>query len=400
MATETIAAGRAGAAAAMARDSSVAQARLAFIDNLRTGLVILVVLHHLAVTYGGEGSWYIYEERADMITATVLTLFVAVNQAFFMGFYFAIAAYFTPRSLDAKGNRPFVRDRLLRLGVPLAFWMLVLDPLLAYGLGVTVWGFEGSVWEYLGDYWRGYVGLNTGPLWFVEALLLFSLVYVLGRRLSRPTRAPARPDSAVPGDGAIAMAALAVGLVTFGVRIWLPVGWTFAPLNFQLPHFPQYIAMFTLGIIAYRRGWLSGLSDARGRRWGRIVVFLLVLAPILYVVGGALDGNTDSFRGGLHWQALTYAVWEQFLCVGLVISLLVWFRQRYARQGGLARALSANAYAVYVIHAPILVFVAVALRDVQAYPLLKFALAALICVPFCFLVAEAIRRLPVARRVL
>jgi glucan biosynthesis protein C len=400
MATETIAAGRAGAAAAMARDSSVAQARLAFIDNLRTGLVILVVLHHLAVTYGGEGSWYIYEGRADMITATVLTLFVAVNQAFFMGFYFAIAAYFTPRSLDAKGNRPFVRDRLLRLGVPLAFWMLVLDPLLAYGLGVTVWGFEGSVWEYLGDYWRGYVGLNTGPLWFVEALLLFSLVYVLGRRLSRPTRAPARPDSAVPGDGAIAMAALAVGLVTFGVRIWLPVGWTFAPLNFQLPHFPQYIAMFTLGIIAYRRGWLSGLSDARGRRWGRIVVFLLVLAPILYVVGGALDGNTDSFRGGLHWQALTYAVWEQFLCVGLVISLLVWFRQRYARQGGLARALSANAYAVYVIHAPILVFVAVALRDVQAYPLLKFALAALICVPSCFLVAEAIRRLPVARRVL
>jgi glucan biosynthesis protein C len=278
--------------------------------------------------------------------------------------------------------------------------MLVLDPLLAYGLGVTVWGFEGSVWEYLGDYWRGYVGLNTGPLWFVEALLLFSLVYVLGRRLSRPTRAPARPDSAVPGDGAIAMAALAVGLVTFGVRIWLPVGWTFAPLNFQLPHFPQYIAMFTLGIIAYRRGWLSGLSDARGRRWGRIVVFLLVLAPILYVVGGALDGNTDSFRGGLHWQALTYAVWEQFLCVGLVISLLVWFRQRYDRQGGLARALSANAYAVYVIHAPILVFVAVALRDVQAYPLLKFALAALICVPSCFLVAEAIRRLPVARRVL
>jgi surface polysaccharide O-acyltransferase-like enzyme len=400
MTTETIAAGSARAAAARTRVEPAVRARLAFVDNLRIGLVTLVVVHHLAVTYGGDGSWYVYEGGADTITTAVLTLFVAVNQAFFMGLYFSIAAYFTPGSLDAKGSKLFLRDRLLRLGVPLVFWMLVVDPLLAYGLGITVWGVEGSVWEYLADYWRGYVGLNTGPLWFLEALLLFSLVYVLGRRLVRPRHAPGRPEGEVPGDGAIAVAALAVGLVTFGVRIWLPVGWTFAPLNFQLPHFPQYIAMFALGILAYRRGWLDGLPDARGRRWGWVVVFLLVVAPILFVVGGALDGNTDPFRGGLHWQAVTYAVWEQFLCVGLVISLLVWFRRRYDRQGRLAKALAANAYAVYVIHAPVVVFAAVALRDVQAHPFLKFAWTGLLCVPACFLIAEGIRRLPGARRVL
>jgi glucan biosynthesis protein C len=400
MATDAMVPGRERAVPAVAEARPAARARLAFVDNLRLGLVVLVMVHHLAVTYGGEGSWYLYEGGADMITTVALTLFVAVNQAFFIGFYFAIAGYFTPGALEAKGSRRFVRDRLLRLGVPLVVWLVVIDPLLAYGVAVTVWGVEGPLWEYLGAYWRGYAGLNTGPLWFVEALLLFSLVYVLIQRPVRPAGALGQSDSAVPGDGAIALAALAVGLVTFGVRIWLPVGWTFAPLNFQLPHFPQYMAMFALGVVASRRGWLAGLSDARGRRWGRVVAVLLVLAPILFVAGDALDGNTDPFRGGLHWQAVTYAVWEQFLCVGLVISLLVWFRRRFDRQGRWARALSANAYAVYVIHAPVLVFVTIGLREVQAHALLKLALAALVCVPACFLAAGALRRLPAVRRVL
>jgi hypothetical protein len=38
----------------------------------------------------------------------------------------------------------------------------------------------------------------------------------------------------------IATFGVALGVVTFVVRIWLPVGWFFAPLNFQLAHFPQY----------------------------------------------------------------------------------------------------------------------------------------------------------------
>ena len=77
--------------------------------------MILLILHHLAVTYGAEGSWYYYEGQADAITATVLTLFVAVNQALFMGFYFLIAAYFVPRSLERHGSQQFLKDRFLRL---------------------------------------------------------------------------------------------------------------------------------------------------------------------------------------------------------------------------------------------------------------------------------------------
>jgi hypothetical protein len=402
MTSQAMPVARTDSSAALVEARPLARVRFAFIDNLRILLVVLVILHHLAVTYGGEGSWYYYEGQADMITTTVLTLFVVVNQAFFMGFYFLIAAYFVPRSLERRGGKGFLKERLLRLGVPLAFQLLVLGPFLNYGLTVSVWGFDGSLWTYLGDYGRGYLGLDTGPLWFVEALLIFSVVYALWWGLAKPQAQQTRGEGAAPGNLAIAIFALALGLITFVVRIWLPVGWCFAPLNFQFPHFPQYISLFILGTIAYRRGWLSAISEdaARGRLWGRVVLFLVVLAPVLFVLGGALEGDTGPFRGGLRWQALVYALWEQFLCVGMVIGLLVWFRKRYDQQGRLAKSMSASAYAVYICHTPILVFVALGLRSIALVPLLKLALAALVCLPICFVVGGLFRRLPLAARIL
>lgn len=402
MTSQTVPVARAGTTETLVRARPLVQVRFVFIDNLRAFLVVLVILHHLAITYGGEGVWHYYEGRADTITATVLTLFVAINQAFFMGFYFLIAAYFVPRSLERKGSREFLRERFLRLGVPLAFQLLVVGPLLSYGLGITIWGFNGSFWTYVGEYWKHYEGLDTGPLWFVEALLIFSIAYALWWRLAGLPADRERGGGAAPGNGAIALLALAVGLITFVVRIWLPVGWNFAPLGFQFPHFAQYIGLFLVGTIAYRRGWLSTISEdtARGRLWGCVMACLILLAPVLFVAGGALQGTTAAFRGGLHWQALAYALWEQFLCVAMVISLLAIFRRRYDHQGGLAREMSASAYAVYIWHAPILVFVAIGLRNIELYPLLKFGLAALISLPICFVVGALGRRLPLAVRIL
>jgi glucan biosynthesis protein C len=402
MTSETMTAASADARVAQERVRPLAQVRFAFIDNLRILLVILVILHHLAITYGAEGPWNYREGQADAVTSTVLTLFVAVNEAFFMGLYFLIAAYFVLPSLERKGSSQFMRERGLRLGLPLALQLLIIAPLLSYVLGITVWGFNGSLWAYVGEYWAHYEQLDTGPLWFVEALLIFSVLCALWWRMTKHQVHKIGSQGGAPGNAAIAVFALVVGLTSFVVRIWLPVGWSFAPLGFQFPHFPQYIGLFAVGIIAYRRGWLSAISGdgARGRLWARVVIFLIILAPILFVAGGALDGSTADFRGGIHWQALAYALWEQFLCVGMVISLLVWFRRRYDHQGRLAREMSASVYAVYIFHASIVILVALALRSIELYPLLKFAIAALISLPICFMVGGLVKRLPLAQRIL
>jgi glucans biosynthesis protein C len=54
------------------------------------------------------------------------------NQAYFVGCL--LSGVFTPVSLDRKGLRRFIQDRLLRLGVPLLVFTFVFSPTLALGL--------------------------------------------------------------------------------------------------------------------------------------------------------------------------------------------------------------------------------------------------------------------------
>jgi fucose 4-O-acetylase-like acetyltransferase len=343
--------------------------RLLFVDNLRTVIIILVMMVHLSITYGGEGSWYYEEGKPDMFSGIVLTLHNGVNQSFFMGCLFLISGYFTPASFDRKGPRRFLVDRLVRLGIPMVFYDLIIHPFIVYWLARNgVIKHTGSFWDWATSYYTSF-HIGCGPLWFVEALLLFSLVYMvwrLGGRTAVPSSAESfKPPSISP----LAVLALSLGIVSFLVRVWKPIGWSYEPLNFQLPFFPQYVVMFILGIIAYRRQWLTEISTAVGRSLLILAsVFVLVLSPLLVVLGGGADGDVSRFMGGLQWQALAMALWEQSLGVMLTAGLIVLFRERFNCHGRLSEVASANSYAAYVIHAPVLIVFTLMVREIHLYP--------------------------------
>jgi len=373
--------------------------RLAFIDNLRTLIIVLVIMVHLSITYGGEGGWYYKEVKPDLPTGLILTLHNATCQSFFMGCLFLLSGYFTPASFDRKGPRRFLIDRVVRLGVPMLFYDLVIHPFLIYWLarhGV----YDLSFGKWAASYYTSF-HLGRGPLWFVEALLLFSIVYMLWRLASsRPVPQPTA-DGNAPNGRALVILAVCLGVTSFLVRLWRPVGWCYEPLNFQLPFFPQYIVMFILGVHAYRRQWLTRLSPSLGRTSLVVaVLFILVLFPLLGIFGGGMEGDVSAFMGGLRWQALAMALWEQSLGVLLMVGLLVLFRERINRHSSLSQAASANSFATYVIHTPVLIVLTLMVHEVHLYPLLKFVVVGAFVVPACFLLAGLIRRLPGVQRIL
>ena len=106
---------------------AVKSTRLFFVDHLRAFLIILVIMHHLAITYGASGGFY-YHDTTTTLTALLITIFVAIDQSFFMGLFFLISAYFTPGAYDRKGAGLFLRDRLLRLGIPLLIYDILIQP--------------------------------------------------------------------------------------------------------------------------------------------------------------------------------------------------------------------------------------------------------------------------------
>jgi glucan biosynthesis protein C len=377
---------------------SAGKPRLWYLDYLKVFLTVLVVLHHTATTYGAPGSWYYSEfefNQLDFPTGFILVLFVAVNQAYFMGLFFLISAFFTPDSVDRKGATVFLKDRLVRLGIPILAYMYLLDPVLQYGIAAARHGSPFSAEELASSFVRSFGSWHVGPLWFTELLVVFSLMYIVGRWIAAP-----RGATPFPGHKAIAGLAALIGVVDFIVRLWFPIGSGVQPLGIQLSFLFQYICLFAVGIAAYRGDWLSGLTVAAGKAWLRVALILTGLLSIVPMISGGLEGFSSRAMGGPYWQALLYAVWEQLVGMGLIVSLLVFFRERANRPGAFRKILSANAYTVYIIHPLVVVFLAMSIRNVSLPPLAKFVLVGPAAVGLCFLAAAAVRRLPFAKAIL
>ncbi|HEY1870652.1 MAG TPA: acyltransferase family protein, partial [Chitinophagaceae bacterium] len=109
-------------------------AKIVYIDHLKVILIILVVLHHAFITYGAPGSWYFQQKETSLAALFPMTVFVATNQSFFMGFFFFLSALFVEPSYRKKRATRFLSDRLKRLGLPLIFYSLILSPVMNYSV--------------------------------------------------------------------------------------------------------------------------------------------------------------------------------------------------------------------------------------------------------------------------
>jgi glucan biosynthesis protein C len=376
-----------------------AAGRLLFIDNIRVFLTVLVILHHLTITYAGTGNWYYLEGRQDDVVDGLGGWFCAVNQAYFMGLFLLISAYFVPGSYDRKGPGRFLKDRLVRLGIPLVVFSWIVNPILAYW--IFHWDQKMSFWSYFpSKYFGGGELIGQGPLWFVEVLLIFSLAYVAVRLLAPRGPLPSVVPMPFPRDRMLALFALALGAAAAALRVPFAIdAFSLRPLNLQVGFFASYVALFIVGLVAYRNDWLRQLPDKTGRRWLRIAVFMILLWPPTVIALGAASDDLP-LKGGLHWQSLAYAMWEAFACVSLCIAVIYVFRRRFDRRGKLAAFLVPNAYTAYLVHAPVIVAVAWEFRGLTWYPVLKWLLAALVAVPACFALSALIRKIPYTDRVL
>jgi hypothetical protein len=393
--------------------------RLLYLDNLRTAAITLVVLGHVAVSYGAVGDWYLHGEGQTSPVALVLMLpLIAIGAAFMMGLLFMIAGYFTPRSYDRKGSGGFLADRFKRLGIPLLLFAVVINPLIEYLVMKHAGTFQGSYWSFVPPYIRNLDTAGFGVTWFLEALLIFCVLYAVWRLLTQSRQRGIRSDQsgtaaltagepsqqsnrdAVPSNRMIALFALVLGLVTFLVRIWAPVNKYFEPEHLEFAHFPQYLALFIVGIVAYRRNWLATFPDTQARLWRWVALICVLTLPFLAVASGALTGQLDERgAGGLNWLSLAYSVWEGFTCLAMVITVLVWFRKRFNHQGRVVRAMSEASFAVYVLHPIIVVPLALALSGVSVNPTLMFLLAAPLAVALCYLIGYYFRKLPLVRNI-
>ncbi|MFC7241623.1 acyltransferase [Catellatospora aurea] len=172
--------------------SARAAARRPELDAIRTLVVVGLIFFHSSLVFDERDDYYI--KNADTTEVTTVLSGLAVVWA--MPILFLIAGFGARHSLRRRGPGGFAAERLLRLGVPLLFALVVLLPVPPWlRLKAADPGYHESYWRFLPRFFdvRFDAGefpfvvqgeqFETGHLWFVVMLLAWALLLAAAARL-------------------------------------------------------------------------------------------------------------------------------------------------------------------------------------------------------------------------
>ena len=330
--------------------------RLVPIDNLKAVLVAWIIAGHAMLGYAAIGGWP-YDEVSETTLPPqlelVLVVLVGPTALFVIGTFFFLSGLFAPNNIVRHGPAGFLRQRLLRLGLPWLLFTLLIWPVLmwfayrAAGHPIPIW----DAWQARQPF------LDSGPLWFIQILLYVSLFHALlawrgfGRELG-------------PRTTGLVLTAACIAATSFAVRLWFPAR-SQQILDLHVWQWPQCIGLYVLGVLVADKGWAERIPPKIGRRCGLAVMGTFAVALAIMAATGVANPSRDDipFLGGWHWQALTLDVAEATLVVAGSVWLLAfaqrWLTHRDIRVTRWAR----GAYVAYLLQAPVLIGLEIAERS-------------------------------------
>jgi hypothetical protein len=334
------------------------------LNNLRTVVIVIVLAVHAVTAYLGSSpaSSFSFDDPpyrwrsipiVDAERWFGFDIFCAFQEVYLISLLFFLSGLFVWSSLARRGSRIFLRDRLLRIGVPFALTVGLLMPLAYYPV-YRVTAADPS----LASFWQHWLALPfwpAGPPWFLWVLLVFDLAaaafYQLastsGDTLGRfPGQWGTRPKPfviALLSASALAYVPLAV---VFNPWDWFHVG----PFSFQLCRPLHYLVYFFAGVGVGAHGIECGLLAMDGwlvRRWtaagaAAMVFFVLWLGT----VGLAMASEGPPPLAVQILQALSFVM----CCAAGVMFMLALFLRFANRRLAALDPLQDKTYGIYLVH--------------------------------------------------
>lgn len=395
----------------MPRPVVVSRSSLA-LDNLRAIVVLIVLAVHSLVAYvkwipprppGFDAPPYGW--RAFPIVDSHrwfgFDLFCAWPDIYLISLMFLLSGLFVWPSLARKQSGRFIRDRLLRLGVPFAFGVLVLIPVALYPVYLVA-----APAPNVQDYLRQYLALPfvpNGPLWFLWQLLVLNFVAIglhwiapdalkaFGRWSAAAGQRPAYYFGVLVAASAIVYIPMAAAFTPWA---WNDSG----PLTLQLCRPLLYAVYFFAGLGIGVQGIDGGLLAADGALARRWAVWLGVALVSLFAWMGvtALTLNGDASVGVKIVSDLCFVL----ACAsGAFFFLAVCLRFTKKRSPVLA-SLSICAYGMYVIHYDFVVWLQYALLTPALLAVIKGAIVFVGVVTLSWITTLAAQRTSLGARLI
>ncbi len=383
------------------------------VGYLRAFVTVLVLAHHSVLAYHPYAPappqslstqprlWQAFPV-VDSQHWSGFSLLVGFNDIFFMSLMFLLSGLFVWKSLQRKGSWGFLRDRMLRLGLPFMVAAGLVAPIAYYPSFLQTGATSG-----IAGFWQQWHSLGNwpaGPAWFIWLLLAFDGVAVLlfatmpkwGDAIGRLSSNAARRPFAF---FALLIAASAVVYIPMEL-IFNGFAWaSFGPFAFQTSRLLHYLIYFVAGVGIGAYGIERGLLAADGnlaRRWFGWVPAGLVIFVVTIVIFVIAITTHSAVR-----------MWEVFADSAFVVSCaassfaFIALFLRFAKTRRKAwDSLNNNAYGMYLIHYPFVTWLQYALLRSQLPAIAKGSLVFLGTLALSWGAVAALRRIPAVARVI
>ncbi|MGP9682269.1 MULTISPECIES: acyltransferase family protein [unclassified Brachybacterium] len=338
--------------------------RLHHLDALRGGALLLGVLLHALMPFLPGGFWLVDDVHESGLALAA----VGVIHLFRMVLFMMLAGYFGHMVLHRRGAGSYVRDRLLRIGLPLPtlgpiLFVLMVGALVLNGVVRDLGPVSAPPADPVAP--TGFLALPTMHLWFLLLLVEIALVVVAVRAVLVRVLGADRAGrlSGRISDLLASRAGLLVVAVPYGVGL-IVQGDGIASITEPFTLVPVAGASIAYGG-AFVAGWFlrsrPGALARVERRWVLHLVIAGVLTPVALLLPPTLP-VVVAIAGALAGWAWVFGLLG--LCARLVRREIPWVRY-----------LADSSYWVYLLHFPLLLLAAVPLADLGLPVLVKLVLS-------------------------
>lgn len=369
-------------------------ARLTYVDWLRVLAVTGVFVIHVCEVFNPWDEWHITNAARSRVVGEIVVLMAPWIMPLFM-LLAGVSAWY---SLRRRTNAEYLRERLLRVFLPLVVGTLLLVPPQVYLERRLRGQFDGTFWQFLphffdGIYPRG--NLSWHHLWFLAHLFLYSIVALpLFRYWQRAEgRMPLRRIARVCA-GPTGIFWLALPLVLERHVLW----WLFPERHMLTSDWSNHALLF----VAYLYGFLLAgerwLGEAIDAQWGRALGVAIVSTALLVAgtwVGLLPDRLPSAYTPGylLFWTLYGVGAWAW------IVSVLGIGRRLLRRETRVLRYGCNVGFAWYLVHQPAIVAVAFLVVQWQAPVFVKLTVLIVSAAAATIAGAELLLAVPFARRI-
>ena len=343
------------------RTANLSNQRYLFLDNLKTFLTGLVVVHHVFCAFGTcQRYWFLIigldPSKVPMSFIWFSQSWVALNQAYFMSLFFFVSAYFIPSSYRRKGLSRFMASKRQRLAIPTIIVSFLVVPA-CIAIGFLVAGSNKHSIPYIPA---------PGHTWFLLWLLTLTWVYTSLQRHPRQEQQASESQVSIPTNSAevrlqcpeaqtermpfpSTWKRIRYGVGVCGVLqliVVALVGGSFATMPQSLGGLPCDLLLFASGVVAQRNGWLEQPIRQQLDIYPRTLFTMVVLEMALLVVLTHILSSGGFFKGAV---VLLFVIAGVF-CVDMITLLLFLFQEYLNWETAFSKFLSRAAYTVYLIH--------------------------------------------------